>query len=41
MALGDIWTETDINDFFWFDTETIAAWLGYKDFETLYNERAK
>lgn len=26
-------TETDINDFFWFDTDTIAAWLGFADWE--------
>lgn len=30
---------TDLNDFFWFDTDTIAEWLGYDDFETLWNER--
>lgn len=40
-AEGDMWTETDINDFFWFDTDVIAAWLGYNNFEELYNERAK
>lgn len=26
-------TETDINDFFWFDTNTIAEWLGFADWE--------
>ena len=29
--------ETDINDFFWFDDDTIAEWLGYSDFEELMN----
>ena len=29
--------ETDINDFFWFDDDTIAEWLGYRDFESLMN----
>ena len=29
--------ETTINDFFWFDDDTIAEWLGYKDFEELMN----
>ena len=32
---------TEVNDFFWFDTDTIADWLGYPDFETLYEERTK
>ena len=27
------WTDDDINNFFWFDFDTIAAWLGYKDGE--------
>jgi hypothetical protein len=27
--------ETDINDFFWFEDDTIAEWLGYEDFEAL------
>jgi hypothetical protein len=25
------WTDTAINDFFWFDFDTIAQWLGYAD----------
>ena len=29
--------ETDINDFFWFDDDTIAEWLGYSDFDELMN----
>ena len=28
-------SETDVNDLFWFDEDTIAAWLGYADFEEL------
>ena len=33
--------ETAFNDFWWFDTETIAEWLGYEDFEALFTERAR
>ena len=29
--------ETDINDFFWFDEDTIAKWLGYDSFEDIMN----
>jgi hypothetical protein len=25
------WTDDDINNFFWFDFDTIVDWLGYKD----------
>ena len=32
---------TELNDFFWFETDTIAEWLGYADFETMYLERTK
>lgn len=32
-------TETDINDFFWFETDTIADLLGYSDWEALIEER--
>ena len=32
-------SKTEINDFFWFDDDTIAKWLGYPDFETLMDER--
>lgn len=28
-------TETEINDFFWFEEDTIAEWLGYSSFEEL------
>lgn len=27
--------ETTINDFFWFEDETIAEWLGYANFEEI------
>ncbi len=27
--------ETAINDFFWFEEDTIAEWLGYNNFEEL------
>jgi len=30
-------SETEINDFFWFEDETIADWLGYNDFEEIMN----
>ena len=29
------WSDTAINDFFWFEFDTIAQWLGYKDEEYL------
>lgn len=32
-------TETDINDFFWFERDTIADLLGYSDWEALIEER--
>ena len=30
-------SETDLNDFFWFEDDTIAEWLGYEDFEAIMN----
>lgn len=27
--------ETEVNDFFWFERDTIAEWLGYRDYEEL------
>ena len=30
-------SETELNDFFWFEDDTIAEWLGYEDFEALMN----
>ena len=39
--LEDIYPEgmedVQINDFFWFDDDTIAEWLGYNDFEEIMN----
>jgi hypothetical protein len=32
-------SETEINDFFWFEDDTIAEWLGYSDFEEMISER--
>lgn len=34
-------TETQINDFFWFEEDTISKWLGYSDFEELVNDRTE
>ena len=28
-------TETELNDFFWFENDTIAEWLGFEDWEAL------
>ena len=28
---------TELNDFFWFDRDTIAEWLGYDDYDELMN----
>lgn len=28
-------SDTEINDFFWFEDDTIAEWLGYEDFEEI------
>lgn len=28
-------SDVEINDFFWFEEDTIANWLGYADFETM------
>lgn len=29
--------ETELNDFFWFEDNLIAEWLGYEDFDTIMN----
>lgn len=34
-AYPDGMDETEINDFFWFEEDTIAEWLGYNDFEEI------
>lgn len=31
----DGWTDTAINDFFWFERDTIAEWLGYRDADAM------
>lgn len=31
-------SETQINDILWFETDTIAEWLGYESWEHLENE---
>ena len=30
-------SETEVNDFFWFEEDTIADWLGYNSFEEIEN----
>ena len=30
-------SETEVNDFFWFEEDTIANWLGYDSFEEIEN----
>lgn len=32
------WSETAINDMFWFDFDTICRWLGYENREELEGE---
>lgn len=35
-------SETEINDFFWFEEDTIAEWLGYQSFDDImYRENDK
>jgi hypothetical protein len=29
--------KTEVNDFFWFEDDTIAEWLGYDSFEDIMN----
>lgn len=33
-------SETELNDFFWFEDDTIADWLGWPDFDTLMKARS-
>lgn len=35
------WTDTDINDFFWFERDTIAEILGYDDFDEILEENRR
>lgn len=39
--LGIVFTETDVNDFFWFDRDTIAEILGYGDFDEIIEENKR
>jgi hypothetical protein len=32
-------TDTDLNDFFWFERDTIAEWLGYDNYDELMHDR--
>ena len=31
--------DVDLNDFFWFERDTIARWLGYEDYDELMKDR--
>lgn len=31
--------DVELNDFFWFERNTIASWLGYEDYEELMRDR--
>lgn len=34
-VMGDDMSETGLNDFLWFENDTIAEWLGFNDWEEL------
>ena len=34
-------SDTDLNDFFWFERDTIAEWLGYEDYDELMRDRGQ
>lgn len=38
MFMGEV-EDVDLNDFFWFERDTIAEWLGYEDYEELMRDR--
>lgn len=38
MFEGEV-EDVDLNDFFWFERDTIASWLGYEDYEELMRDR--
>ena len=38
MFMGEC-SDTDLNDFFWFERDTIAEWLGYEDYDELMKDR--
>lgn len=31
-------SDTELNDFFWFERDTIAEWLGYEDYDELMHD---
>lgn len=35
MMSGELMSMTELNDFFWFERDTIADWLGFEDFEEM------
>ena len=39
LSGGEI-SDVELNDFFWFERDTIARWLGYEDYEELMRDRA-
>lgn len=32
-------SDTEVNDFFWFERDTIADWLGYSSYEEIMNRK--
>lgn len=38
-AHGETLSLADVNDFFWFERDTIAEWLGYTDWDELTKDR--
>lgn len=36
---GDEVEDVELNDFFWFERDTIASWLGYEDYDELMIDR--
>jgi hypothetical protein len=39
IFMGEV-EDVDLNDFFWFERDTIAEWLGYEDYEELMRDRS-
>ena len=39
IFMGEV-EDIDLNDFFWFERDTIAEWLGYEDYEELMRDRS-
>lgn len=39
IYMGRTVSRTDVNNFFWFEDDTIAEWLGYSDFDDLMANR--